>query len=394
MRSAFIVSTARTPIGKAFRGAFNDTHGATMGGHAIKHAVEKAGMEGAEIEDVVLGCAQPEGANGTNIARQALLRAGLPVTTSGTTINRLCASGLEAIVRASHRVIVDGVDIAVGGGTESISLVQNNLNTHKAHDPWLKEHRSNIYVSMLQTAETVAERYGVSRDAQDEFAVRSQTRTAEAQEAGMFDGEIVPIEVTKIVQNHDTKEVSSKTVVLEKDECNRPGTTLDGLHGLKTVYENDTATVTAGNASQLSDGASACVVMEEGEAVRRDVYPLGRFVAYAVAGCEPDEMGIGPVFSVPRVLERAGLGLADIDLWELNEAFASQAIYCRDRIGIPDEKLNVNGGAISVGHPYGMSGARMVGHALVEGKRRGARYVMATMCIGGGMGASGVFEVL
>lgn len=395
MQNAVIVSTARTPIGKAYRGAFNDTGAATLGGHAIRHAVSRAGIEPGDVEDIVMGCAQQEGTAGMNIARQATIRAGLPVTTSGTTINRLCASGLEAIVRATHRVMVDGVPIAVGGGMESISLVQNeNMNHYKAKDPWLVEHKNDVYISMLQTAENVAKRYGISREDQDKFALLSQKRTVKAQSDGIFESEIVPMTTLMQLKNKETGDISEQQVTLSKDEGNRPGTTLEGLSSLGTVFEGSDKFITAGNASQLSDGASASVIMSEKEAERRGVDALGRLVSYAVAGCEPDEMGIGPVFSVPRALDRANLKLGDIGLWELNEAFASQALYCRNRLGIPQEILNVNGGAISIGHPYGMSGARMVGHALLEGKRRGEKYVGVTMCIGGGMGATGIFEVL
>ncbi len=393
MRSAVIVSTARTAIGKAFRGGFNDTHPAVYGGHAVAEAVKRAGVDPAEIEDVIIGNAVPEGANGGNLGRQVALRAGLPVTASGVTINRFCSSGLEALARACSRVVVDGVPVAVGGGAESISLVMKNTNQNRLEEPWLKENVRGIYDPMIKTADLVAERYGITREAQDAFALQSQQRTAAAQSAGKFDDEIVPITVTKLNTNRETGEITPEEVTLIKDECNRPSTTLESLQGLNPVMGED-KWITAGNASQLSDGGSAQVVMDEKLAEQRGLEPLGRYVGYVVAGCEPDEMGIGPVFAVPKLLERNGLKMDDIGLWELNEAFASQALYCQQILGIPSEILNVNGGAISVGHPYGMSGTRMVGHALIEGKKRGARYVVATMCIGGGMGAAGLFEVL
>jgi len=392
MREAVIVSTARTPIGKAFRGAFNNTHGATMAGHAIQHAVSRAGIDPAEVEDVILGCGLPEGATGKNIARLSAVRAGLPVTTAGTTVNRFCSSGLQAIAIAANRVVLDDVPIAVAGGVESISLVQNNLNQHHANEEWLMKHKPELFMSMIETAEVVAERYGVSREVQDAYALTSQQRTAAAQDAGVFDNEIVPLTTTKIVADKETKETHEEEVTLQKDEGNRPGTTAEGLAGLKPVMGDD-KTITAGNASQLSDGASACVVMEAKEAERRGLEPLGYFRKLAVCGLEPDEMGIGPVFAVPRLLERAGLGMDDIDLWELNEAFAVQVVYCRDVLGIPSEILNVNGGSISIGHPYGMTGARLTGHILLEGKRRKAKNVVVTMCVGGGMGAAGLFEI-
>ncbi|RBW58403.1 acetyl-CoA C-acyltransferase [Phaeobacter gallaeciensis] len=393
MRSAVIVSTARTAIGKAFRGGFNDTHPAVYGGHAVAEAVKRAGVDPAEIEDVVIGNAVPEGANGGNLGRQVALRAGLPVTASGVTINRFCSSGLEALARACSRVVVDGVPVAVGGGAESISLVMKNTNQNRLEEPWLKENVRGIYDPMIKTADLVAERYGITREAQDAFALQSQQRTAAAQSAGKFDDEIVPITVTKLNSNRETGEITPEEVTLIQDECNRPSTTLESLQGLNPVMGED-KWITAGNASQLSDGGSAQVVMDEKLAEQRGLEPLGRYVGYVVAGCEPDEMGIGPVFAVPKLLERNGLKMDDIGLWELNEAFASQALYCQQKLGIPSEILNVNGGAISVGHPYGMSGTRMVGHALIEGKKRGAKYVVATMCIGGGMGAAGLFEVL
>ena len=393
MADAVIVSTARTPIGRAYRGAFNNTHGATLAGHVIASAVQRAGIEPGEVEDVILGCALPEGATGQNIARQAALRAGLPVTTGGVTVNRFCSSGMQAIAMAAQRVIVDRVPIMAAGGVESISLVQNeHFNNFRIHEPWLDEHKPEVYMPMIETAEVVAKRYYVTREVQDEYALASQQRTAAGQKSGRFAAEIVPLTTKKIVQDKTTGETREEEVTLAQDEGNRPDTTLAGLAALKPVM-GEKGFITAGNASQLSDGASACIVMDARLAEQRNLKPLGIFRGYTVAACEPDEMGIGPVFAVPRLLERFGLKMDQIDLWELNEAFAVQVVYCRDRLGIPNERLNVNGGAISIGHPYGMSGARMVGHALIEGKRRDAKYVVVTMCIGGGMGAAGLFEV-
>lgn len=392
MSDAVIVSTARTPIGKAFRGAFNKTHGATLAAHAISHAVERAGIEPGEVEDVVLGCGLPEGATGHNVARLAAMRTGLPVTTAGLTINRFCSSGLQAISIAAQRVLTDRVPVMVAGGVESISLVQNNLNMEHFTEAWLMRHKPELWMSMIDTAEVVAKRYAVSREAQDAYALVSQQRTAAAQEAGRFDDEVVPLTTTKLVTDKQTGETRDEEITLQRDEGNRPGTTREGLAGLSPVM-GENKCITAGNASQLSDGASACVVMDAALASRRGLEPLGIYRGLVVAGCEPDEMGIGPVFAVPKLLQRYGLSPDDIDLWELNEAFAVQVVYCQERLGLPMETLNVDGGSISIGHPYGMSGARLVGHALIEGKRRGAKYIVTTMCVGGGMGAAGLFEI-
>jgi acetyl-CoA C-acetyltransferase len=399
MRRAVIVSTARTPIGRAYRGAFNDTQAQALAGHAIAEAVKRAKIDPGEIDDVIIGAAVQQGAQGYNIARQSALRAGLPETVPAMSIDRQCSSGMMAIATAAKEIMHDGMTVAIGGGVESISLVQNDhANKFRAQDPALVEAVPALYMTMLETAEIVSERYGVSREAQDEFALRSQQRTAAAQQAGRFDDEIAAMPSVMLVADRNTGEVSRKAVTLDKDEGNRPDTNLEGLAALKPVFKDgqrlkEGKYITAGNASQLSDGASAAVLMEEGEAERRGLSPLGIYRGIAVAGCGPDEMGIGPVFAVPKLLQQHGLKVDDIDLWELNEAFACQVIYCRDRLGIPHDRLNVNGGAISIGHPYGMSGARMVGHALIEGKRRGAKLIVCTMCIGGGMGAAGLFEI-
>lgn len=392
MREAVIVSTARTPITKAFRGGLNMTHGAEFGGAAAAAAVERSGVDPARIEDAIFGCGFPEGATGGNIARQIATRAGLPVTTAGMTVNRFCSSGLQAIALASHAVTEQGSDAVLAGGLESITLAQGHANSHMAQSPWIQEHKPEIYLPMIDTADTVAERYDISRLAQDEYALSSQQRTAAAQTAGRYADEIIPFTTTMAVKDKETGEVSQQEVTLEADECNRPTTTLEGLQKLEPVRGADMY-ITAGNASQLSDGASACMVMEADAAQKSNIEPMGAFRGFVVAGCEPDEMGIGPVFAVPRLLERAGLTMDDIGLWELNEAFASQVLYCRDRLGIPSDILNVNGGSISIGHPYGMTGARQVGHVLYEGRRRGIKYAVVTMCVGGGQGAAGLFEI-
>jgi acetyl-CoA C-acetyltransferase len=388
---AVIVSTARTPIGKAARGSLNITHGAEMAAHAIAHALSRAGVEGAEVEEVVMGCGYPEGATGGNIARAGALRAGVPVTASAMVVSRFCASGLQAIAAAAQRVIVDKVPVALAGGLESISLTLPTANRQNLRNPWLEQHKPGLYHTMIETADLVAHRYGIPREAQDEFSVESQRRTAAAQQAQRFADEIVPIEVTRAVTDKATGEVRQETVLFSQDEGNRPDTTLEALARLKPV-RGDQQFITAGNASQLSDGASACVVMSDAEAAKRGLKPLGVFRGLATAGCEPEEMGIGPVFAVPRLLARHGLKVEDIDLWELNEAFASQAIHCRDRLGIPQDRLNVNGGAIAIGHPFGMTGARQAGHILLELRRRGGRYGIVTMCVAGGMGAAALFE--
>ena len=393
MREAAIISTARTGLAKAVRGGFNKTHGITMGGQTVKHVIDRAGIDAGEVEDVIFGCGQPEGATGHNIGRNVAISGGCPVTVPGTTINRFCSSGLQSIAVAAQRIIVDGIKVAIGGGVESISLTQQNLNMKHLIEPELQKICPALWMPMINTADIVADRYGISREKQDEYSLQSQQRTAAAQTEGKFNDEIIPVSTKMDVINKETKEVSVQDVTVDKDECNRPQTTLESLASLMPVMGPDKY-ITAGNASQLSDGASSCLLMDLKEAEKKNIEPMGIFRGLAVAACEPDEMGIGPVFAVPKLLEQHNLKVDDIDIWELNEAFAVQVLYCRDKLGIDNKKLNVNGGSISIGHPYGMTGSRMTGHILIEGKRRNAKYGVVTMCVGGGMGAAGLFEIL